>query len=532
MIREAVAKLGIDVDSKGVDSLMSALDLAKGKLEQFVKLLVAGEAVSFVKETIGQAAALDKQAEKLGINVDQLQRFQYAVARTGGDAESATHILYLFNRSLGNAGESGGEAAQLLAKWGVSLKDSSGHVRTANELLPDIAEHIKNAGSEAEATAIATKFFGRNTIEVMGLLHRGKAGLDELNASYDQLGGGLSQEVTKGARAVSSEMSKLSFIQRALTATMVSALYPAISIVVNWLSRLATSARNMAAHTNVLKTGLALLAVLMGGKLINTLGMVSKALALMRVNLFGMAVPLLPIVFLIGGLYLLLDDLYTLMKGGDSIIGRAFDKFGDAGSKKKFIEDLKKAWEDLKKAFNDSHIIDSVMGLFKEAGATTIPALASALMGTVKFILAAATGLGGMIKAINELSKGGDHKWDNAMNALSSADDAIFGKQNSYQDKNGTVSERVGGIFGITNDDYNSRVKAMSGSATGQSTQTLTANTALTSTMNIGVVQLSDPKDAARLETEHAKQIMNQNAAALKRLHATLNGERTEGGGF
>ena len=46
-------------------------------------------------------------------------------------------------------------------------------------------------------------------------------------------------------------------------------------------------------------------------------------------------------------IYLVFDDIYTTLQGGDSILSRFIDKVGGKGASKQFVQDVKKAFNDI-----------------------------------------------------------------------------------------------------------------------------------------------------------------------------------------
>jgi len=108
-------------------------------------------------------------------------------------------------------------------------------------------------------------------------------------------------------------------------------------------------------RTNVLKTGFIALSVLAGGKLIATLAGVGRALGLLKPTigetvaaLWKFAGPIL----IAAALYLVFDELFTLMKGGKTVIGDTLNALtGDASASTQAALYLRAGWEDVVDGF-------------------------------------------------------------------------------------------------------------------------------------------------------------------------------------
>jgi hypothetical protein len=455
-LREIAAKLGVQVEDGPLTQFLGNLEMVKGSLSALGGILVGGVFAAFVKETINAADDLGDTAERIGVTTDELQRFQYALKLTGGEVEGAEKALFLFNKTLGEAAKSGGGP---FTELGLSVKDSNGQVKTAMALLPDVADKVAEAGSEAEKTAIATKFFGKSALSLLPLLKRGREGVAELSAEYDDLGLGLSGDMIEAAGKANDALDRMHFTTQALSGAVVGMLLPPLNQLLGWLTKGVAKLTYFAKHTTFLTTAMSILGVVVGARLLPVLLSTLRVFAAMRTTVFGLSVPFLLVVAVIGALYLIFDDLYALMTGGNSVIGTVLDKFGEVGAKAKLVDTLRASWETLKGVWEAiKPALEQIWKSIQEGSTTWIPGLAKAFAAVVKGIVAAVTALTGLIGAIAEVPaaiKSGD--WSKVMGNFDKAGDSIFGKQQSFWNpKTGQMeSASVGGLFGTSEADWN-----------------------------------------------------------------------------
>lgn len=348
MLREIAARLGVQVDESGINGFMSSLDKAKGGLQTLGKALAFGAFGMFVRDQIDAADDLGDTADRLGTTTDELQRFQYAVKLTGGSAETANKAVFLLNKQIGEAAGGSAGAVQAFADLGMSVKDSNGQVGTAIDFLPTIAEAVKNAGSQAEKTALATKIFGKSAVEILPLLDRGAAGVSALNQEFTDLGLGLSDDFVKGAGEANDSLDRATYVSKALTSQLLAGLMPVLNRALAFVVKLGAGFNRLAKHTTVIKTATFALSILLAGKLIPSIVSGVRAFMALRTVMMGASLPFWLVAAAIAALYLIFDDLYAMMTGGESVIGTLLDKMGGVGTQKKAVDLLKGAWQSVK----------------------------------------------------------------------------------------------------------------------------------------------------------------------------------------
>lgn len=137
---------------------------------------VAG-ATAAIKSLVSYGGEIRDTSENIGVSVEFLQRFRTAASLAGVGTETATKALAVFNQTLGSAIDGEEKAELKFAKLGISLRDSSGQARSTEAVMLDVADAIKNAGSDAQRSAIAFELFGKKGLKMVGAL---KGGAEEM----------------------------------------------------------------------------------------------------------------------------------------------------------------------------------------------------------------------------------------------------------------------------------------------------------------------------------------------------------------
>lgn len=403
MAKEAQATVGQGVKLKADGSGLSSVTSAVGGLGNALLGLFAiggiGGLLTGFKSLVDEGDNLQDMGTKLGVGVEDLQRFAYATSQYGVSAESAYGALGKFQKVVGE-GLRGDAAAQDFAKLGVALKDASGQARPLRELVGDVADKVQVAGSEAEGAAILVKTFGKSGASLLPLMKQGSKAVEGLGDEIDDLGGIMSKDFVDASDEAADNFLRLKVAAKGVGIQIAGALLPYAR---EWLARavdLWKRTRELTQNTNVFQTALAALGI--GGlafaaaKAAEFGGALKKAFAL---GLQGTIV-----VGVVALLALLFADLYTLVTGGDSAIGSFLDSVYGLGAGAAFAQQLREAWADLNEALSDP-ALEPAMAAMKEFGQAILPAVLRYFVGIVKSVSDMVKLLTSAITMIKELSK-------------------------------------------------------------------------------------------------------------------------------
>lgn len=352
-LRELFAKFFVEADTK-------ELEHAHEKVEGFAaKLKEVGEAVAtafafekvkeFVESQVEAAAQLKDTATRIGTTTDELQAMQLAAGQAGVSNEGLATALRFLNRNMADASSKGGESAQAFQQLGVSIKDSSGKARPAGDVMQDLADAIASIDDPARQTQVAMKLLGRGGAELIPLLKEGGKAFEEAREQAQALGGGFSNEFVRSAKEADDAMVRLRFGLTSFKSQVANALLPYLAKAVEWLTTVAGKATAWAKATDGLSHAVQFFGAVAGLRALQTVTKLAKAFGLLRGSVLQSVAAMLKFaapLLIIGLLYLAYDELATLLKGGDSLIGDALGP-----EKTKFVADLNAAIAKLNEGF-------------------------------------------------------------------------------------------------------------------------------------------------------------------------------------
>lgn len=341
-LRELIAKFGVSFDDTELKKGDAAVSGLADKLRALGGLLTAGAIAAgvkhFVLDLVEQADALNDQAKVLGISTTELQQWQYAAKLSGVEAGELGSALTKFNKNVAEAGDGTGPAADAFRKLGVSVKDSSGKLGQPIDLLEGIATGLKKIENPAERTNALMSLFGKAGARLGPLFEEGADGIKKLKKEFADLGGGFSDDFIESAAKMDDSVDRLSFAWLSFKSRLAGVVIPTIERFVTMGTRVIVAVSKWTDRIGLLSKSsnlAAAAAVVLGA-------------AFLRAGITAIA-PWLPMIALLAGAILLVDELITLWKGGDTIIGRALDRMfgpGTSAQATAFLRDVVKSTQD------------------------------------------------------------------------------------------------------------------------------------------------------------------------------------------
>jgi hypothetical protein len=146
--------------------------------------------------------AIERQATVLGINTDELQKWQYAAKMSDVNAQELAIGIKFLSRNMEDASSGAGESSKYFSAMGISVKDAHGNLRPLNDVMGDVMDKFASWEDGPRKIAIALQIFGRSGENLIPLLNKGRIGFDELAEEARKFGIILSPDlIRKGSEA-------------------------------------------------------------------------------------------------------------------------------------------------------------------------------------------------------------------------------------------------------------------------------------------------------------------------------------------
>lgn len=315
IVRELLTVFGVKYEDHGAKKAEESI---QGLIKN-ARVLVGAVAASaivvgikhLVEEQVEFAKQLERTSKRLGIQTDSLQELRYAAEQAGIEQHALDMGMQKFMIRTAQAAQGTGSAVNSLKELGVQLKDSTGNLRTPADLIAQAADGFAKLTSQADKARIAQTLFEEEGVQLIDMLQNGSAGLKKMRQEAHQLGAVMEQESIQSSRNLGQVLMRIGYALSSLKRSLVDALMPALQITARGCEYLVTGVNHIIQHTTILKGSLTALSLVAG--LLATKMVIAFAPVILTFTAIAAAV---------SAVILVVDDLYALFKGGDSISAR------------------------------------------------------------------------------------------------------------------------------------------------------------------------------------------------------------------
>lgn len=336
-LREIAARFGMAFDDKELVNGNKLIESTIGKLQKLGAAFAANEVVGAIREFADafeeDAGRIDDASQTLGLTAGEFQALGYAATQGGLNAEQATAAWATLNRNIAAAGAGGKAQAAAFSALGVSLKDADGSTRSMRDVVMDLAPALEGIEDPARRASLAQQLLGENGRRLLTIMKDGEGGVAALAAEFEDLGGALSQESIEAAAAYGDEMNRLKVVQDGFRAAIATQVLPILTEVARRTKEWMVEVLKITKNSELAKSAIIALGVAATWTAL-------KMLAAWAPLLIGAASVLAALALLALGI----EDITTLVQGGDSAIGRFVERFVGVGAASVLIAALKEAW--------------------------------------------------------------------------------------------------------------------------------------------------------------------------------------------
>lgn len=208
--------------------------------------LSATAAAAAIGATVKVAAdygdQLDNMAQRTGVAVEELARLQYAAKLSDTSTEALGKGIGNLSKLMVGAAYGGAESGKLFERFGISLRNADGTMRSTTEVLYDLSDIFTAMPDGPEKTALAMEVFGKKMgAELIPLLNQGSAGLRAMGDEAERLGLVLSAEQTKAAADFNDNLDRLAMLSRSVAVNLGNLLIPSLNQLMGEMNAAAKS---------------------------------------------------------------------------------------------------------------------------------------------------------------------------------------------------------------------------------------------------------------------------------------------------
>ncbi|QKN82061.1 phage tail tape measure protein [Scandinavium goeteborgense] len=345
-----------EVQGASVDTRTQLLNIFNGvgekagfTIDNFKELAVAtlgiagaGLSLNAVLDHTAEMLQKVRDAETVGVDISQYDALSRTFQSLGVEADAFRDSMVDLNESLGEAASDAKSGkAQAFKQFGVSLRDTQGNIKSADEALLELSDTMSKMDKQQATFQI--KQLGITDNAVISAMLNGRKEL-ERQIKFQKDLGVTSNDDAEQLKQFAEAQNELSAIFTRFADVLAMTVVPALDLLIDTTIAVIKWGRE---HKSFLLTFLGVLATA-------ALPSVTAAFWGMATAAWAAVAPFLPFIAAVAALVLVIDDLWNYFNGGESVIGDLAKKFPMLGAALDRIKDsVIGAWNALKLLFDN-----------------------------------------------------------------------------------------------------------------------------------------------------------------------------------
>jgi len=182
LLDSLMIRLGFSIDPKGLEGFAKMAEQAKG-MALGITGAISGAVYGIehmVKSAAERMGGIQNFSEQMGISARSVDALGKVARENDSSLEAMEGALRSLTSMAGQAAMGVGRGRMLFQKFGISVKDANGNVKTTEQLLGDVADRMAKLPTIAQRNALGGRLgFDPATIY---LLSQGRANFERLRA--------------------------------------------------------------------------------------------------------------------------------------------------------------------------------------------------------------------------------------------------------------------------------------------------------------------------------------------------------------
>jgi len=182
-----------------------------------------------VKKITGLGDATAKTADRMGVSVEQFEKWKFAAERSGISTGEFTVAIQKLQRQAVNAEkDTSGAAAGIFKALDVDI----GSIKDTPELLEAFADGISRIEDPLKRNAVLMEIMGRSGTQMATLLTGGSEGIQKLGDEAVRVGAVLGEDFARQSEVTQDRLTNLSSSVTGLGASLFKGLLPGINAAI------------------------------------------------------------------------------------------------------------------------------------------------------------------------------------------------------------------------------------------------------------------------------------------------------------
>jgi len=335
-VAELATKFTFQGSLKPLDNLNAKLQLGIASIAKVASVFTAaGLALNaFVVSTLASSDAMVQLSRETNVSVEAIQELGYVASVNGSSVDALENSIKNLSQKIGEAAIQGNAD---FARLGISIRDSAGNIKTAEQVLLELSDRFKELGLTVQEQKSYLSRLGIDE-SLLQTLNLGSKEIEKLRERARALGVVTSEQgdlIASFNDSLTDLKFGLSSIQKQVAIAFAPQMKQLSDEFVNFLIANKDLIQNgLKRFFELVNAGLG--AIWNFGRVIyelidNTIGLKAALIiaggAMLYLNRAMLMNPVSRIIAGITALIAIVDDLYTGLKGGKSIIAEWFKEW-------------------------------------------------------------------------------------------------------------------------------------------------------------------------------------------------------------
>ena len=260
-VDQLASKLGINLPKGATQALNSTVKFSTGTIAAMGAAAAAVAALmKTIKElhniTLEAAADVDKlvtESMVTGLSTQTIQQLKYAENLIDVSYSTISGTLTKLTKTMADARDGNKNLAESFASLGVSITDSTGQLRPAEEVFYDVIDALGQIQNGTERDALAMELLGKSAQDLNPLILQGSDAMRELAAEAEATGYVLDESQIKKLAEVDDAYQRMQLEIEATKKKLAVEFAPASKQAMEAFQRVVTTAANKLTESKIVE---------------------------------------------------------------------------------------------------------------------------------------------------------------------------------------------------------------------------------------------------------------------------------------
>lgn len=193
----------------GAVAIAAKKTLMLGTAMASIVMIGGGFLFKITKQTAEYGDKVWKTSQKIGIAAGAWQELAHAGEMSGIEQDALSTGLVRLNKNIVEAANGNKTMTEWFQRAGISIKDAEGKVKSADQVLMEMAEIFGKMPDGAKKTAVAVALAGRSGADLIPMLNSGSKGLAAMRKEARDLGLVLSDDTARASETFNDNISRM-----------------------------------------------------------------------------------------------------------------------------------------------------------------------------------------------------------------------------------------------------------------------------------------------------------------------------------